>query len=113
MPKIPIKKSKKKKESMFSNIFGYEIKQSEADNLIRGGYIATTDLDGGWLDEERDLWVRDQISKDTLDVWAEDLKLGNPRVNKASINHNRTPHVAGVAVSDSIRVDELNLTSIK
>ena len=108
MPKKPIKKYKKKKESMFSNVFGYESKEAEDDFLIKGGYLATTHLDSGWYDEDRKSWVRDQISEDTIRAWADDLKLSNPRVNKASINHNRIPHVAGVAVADSIRVDEFD-----
>jgi len=102
-------KSKTKKEkSIFSNIYGLEVKESEDDSLVRGGYIATTHLDSGFHDCEKDTWIRDQIAKETLDLWAQEINEGNPRVNKVSINHNRQPHVAGVAVRGSAEVIELN-----
>ena len=102
------KKADVRKESIFSKVYGYEVKEDESGNLVRGGYIATTHLDSGFYDVERQLWVKDQISKETLDSWATELNNGNPRTNKASINHNRESHVAGVAIKGSVKVDSLS-----
>ncbi|GAG76287.1 unnamed protein product, partial [marine sediment metagenome] len=86
--------NKKKKESMFCNVYGLETKESQTEDLVRGGYIATTHLDSGFYDDEREVWIQDKIAKETLETWAQEINEGNPRVNKASINHNRVPHVA-------------------
>jgi len=98
---------KRKKESMYF-ISRFEMKESEDDNLIVGGYIATTHLDSGFYDADREVWIRDKISKDTLQKWADEINSGNPRANKVSINHNREPHVAGVAIKGSAKVEELS-----
>jgi len=97
-------KTKCKKER-YSIVHGYETK--EGDELITGGYIATTHLDSGFVDHERDLRVKDQIAKETLDNWAEEINQGNPRANKVSVNHDREPHVTGVGLRGSARVDVL------
>ncbi len=99
--------TKGKKESRFSTVRGFETKEGSEGELIKGGYIATTHLDSGFYDETRDLFIRDQLDKVTLDVWADQINDGNPRVNKVSVNHNREPHVAGVGVKGTARVDEL------
>ena len=99
--------SRQGKESIFSEVCGLEIKESDSDNLIRGGFISTTHLDSGFYDQDRDVWIKDRVDKSTLDVWATELNEGNPRANKVSINHNRRPHVAGVAVKGSAEVIEL------
>jgi len=95
------------KKEMFSKVNGFEIKETEDGTLVRGGYIATTHIDSGWYDKDNQRWVRDQIAKPTLDVWAKEINEGNPRANKLSVNHNRQPHVAGVMIKGSARVDYL------
>jgi len=95
----------KKENSMFTYVYGYEAKEDVDGNLVKGGYIATTHLDSGFLDETRNIWIRDKISKQTLDKWAKEINEGNPRANKVSVNHNRIPHVAGVGIKGSARVD--------
>ena len=102
MPKKNIKK-----QSIFSPVWGLEIKEEKDGNLIRGGYIATTHLDSGFFDEDRELWIKDQIAQETLEHWKTELVSGNPRANKVSVNHERMPHVAGVILKDSVRVDDL------
>ena len=104
---IPPKKKKSCKEVIFSKVQGFEVKESDNDELVRGGYIATTHLDSGFYDFERDIYIRDQISKDTLNVWATEINDGVPRANKVSVNHDREPHVTGVGVKGSARVDDL------
>lgn len=91
---------------IFCNVSGYETKEIDG-YLVKSGYIATTHLDSGFYDSERDIYVRDRISKETLDKWSEEINSGNPRANKMSINHNRQPHVAGVMKKGSARVDQL------
>jgi len=95
------------KKKVFCIVNGFEIKESENGNLIRGGYIATTHLDSGFYDSKRDVYVRDRISKETLEKWAEEINQGVPRANKVSVNHNRIPHVAGVGIKGTARVDYL------
>ena len=85
----------------------FEVKETKDGNLIVKGYIATTHLDSGFMDEKRDTYIRDRISKETLESWAEEINRGNPRVNKASVNHKREPHVAGVGMKGSARVERL------
>lgn len=60
------------------------------------GYIATTHFDGD-----------DIITKNALQSWASEINEGNPRVNKVSVHHERMPHVAGVGVKGTARVDNL------
>ena len=91
-----------KKNSIFSKIYGYEKK--ELDDLIVGGYIATTHVDSGFYDEKRGLFIRDKIAKETLKVWADEINNGVPRANKASVNHNREPHVTGVGIRGSAKI---------
>ena len=93
------------KEVLFCKINGFETKE---EDHIRGGYIATTHLDSGFYDESRGVFIKDKIRKETLDSWAEELKQGVPRANKASVNHNRMSHVAGVAIKDSVRIDRFD-----
>jgi len=95
-----------KKESMFSNIWGME-KKGDTENIQIGGYLATTHLDSGFFDEDREIYIKDQIAIETLEEWAKQLNDGNPRVNKASVHHNREPHVTGMAIKDSAKVEEL------
>lgn len=97
-----------KRESIFSNIKGVETKTLEDGSLVKSGFIATTHLDSGWYDEDRGLIVRDKISKDTLELWANEINEGNPRSNKMSILHNRESHVAGVMVKGSAIVEPLD-----
>lgn len=89
-------KDNKETSSKFSykSIFG--ISENEDNDLIVEGYIATTHFDG-----------QDIILKSTLDKWAKEINEGNPRSNKVSVNHNRIPHVAGVGIKGSARVDKL------
>ncbi len=98
---------RKKKEQIFSNIRGFEIKEESEDHLKVAGYIATTHLDSGFQDEERGIFIRDRITKETLDSWAEEINEGLPRSNKVSVHHEREPHVTGVGVKGSGRVDIL------
>ena len=104
---MPKTKPKTRKERLFSKIHGFEIKESETGDLIRGGYIATTHLDSGFYDETREVWVRDSIAKESLDVWGDNINQGNSRANKVSVNHKRDKHVAGVGIKGSAHVDEL------
>ena len=85
----------------------YEVKESDNGDIVVKGYIATTHLDSGFLDETRQVYVRDRISKEALERWAEDINSGNPRANKVSVNHKREPHVAGVGLKGSAHVDKL------
>jgi len=91
MPKPSNFRSKEK--FSFKSIMDYK----EDDNsIIVGGYIATTHFDG-----------EDVIQVETLESWANEINEGNPRANKVSVNHDRQPHVAGVGVKGSARIDEL------
>ena len=101
-----MKHIKKIKETLFSPIFGYEIKESKR-GYIRGGYIATTHLDEGFYDEERGIYIRDRISKETLEKWAEEINNGVPRANKVSVHHMRDIIPVGVGIKGSARVDRL------
>lgn len=101
------RKSKKEKSLFQSRICGYEKKETEDGDLILKGYIATTHLDDGFLDPHSEKYVRDRIAKETLDKWADDLNAGIPSANKVSVNHNREPHVTGVAIKGTARVDML------
>lgn len=94
------------KEFIFSKIKGFEVKEVNG-KFIRSGYIATTHLDSGFPDPERGVWVRDKITKETLDAWADDINNGNPRANKVSLHHNREPEVVGVGMKGSAHVDRL------
>ena len=98
---------RKDKKEKFTHVYGYEIKEDMNGNLVRGGYIATTHLDSGFYDPSRDKFIRDKIDRRTLERWADEINQGNPRSNKVSVNHNREPHVAGVALKGSARVDLL------
>lgn len=99
--------AKELKQRMFCIVNGFEIKTSDNGDLIRGGYIATTHLDSGFYDQKRQTYVKDRIKKETLDKWASEINEGVPRANKVSVNHNRVPHVAGVGIKGSARVDAL------
>lgn len=102
---MPDKKKPYAKKELFSNVFGYESKELDSQgNFIVSGLIATTHLDSGWYDTERDTWVRDRIAPETLQAWAAEINAGNPRANKASINHVREKVVAGVGIKDSASV---------
>jgi len=72
------------------------IEFKEDDSLVVKGYIATTHFDG-----------QDIITKTTLERWADEINSGVPRANKVSINHNRTPHVAGRGIEGTAIVKEL------
>jgi len=107
---LPTKKSsvsKDKLEHIYSNIRGFEFKETDNGDLIVKGYIATTHLDSGFHDEDRELWVKDRIDKKTLINWAKEINEGIPRANKVSIRHERGPHVAGVGIKGKARVDML------
>jgi len=100
-----MKKQLTTKKEIFCNVHGFNFKELE-DNLEIGGFIATTHLDDGWYSE--DCLVRDKISKDTLESWAELLNEGNPQSNKVSVNHDRGDKiVAGVGKRDTAKVVEL------
>lgn len=102
-------KKEDRKESIFCLVHGLETKESSEDKVIKGGYISTTHLDQGFYDGFREVWIKDTVAKETLDAWRDDLNDGNPRANKVSVNHNRTPHVAGVAIKGTARVDSLGI----
>jgi phage head maturation protease len=90
-----------------STIGGIELKSLE-DNLIVGGFIATTHLDSGFTDEDSGVFIRDKLDKEALDVWADELNNHVPRANKVTINHDREdPIVAGVAQDGSAKVMQL------
>jgi len=89
------------KKERFSIVTGYEFKQI-GNKKIPKGYIATTHLDSGFYDSDRNVYVRDRIAKETLDKWAEEINAGNPRANKMSVNHNRIPHVAGKIIEAEV-----------
>jgi len=95
------------KESIFSNVIGLEIKETDSGDLICKGYIATTHIDSGFPDSKRGLYIRDRIAKETLDLWATEINDSVPRANKVSVNHNRQHHVAGVGLKGTARVDRL------
>lgn len=96
-----------KKESMFCRVFGMETKSVDNGDFVKGGYIATSHLDSGFYDESRKVWVKDRIPKNTLDSWAELIKMGNPRANKVSVHHEREREPAGKGIEGSARVDIL------
>ena len=100
-------KGKSKKELFCDHVRGLEIKSNE-ENLIIGGFIATTHVDEGLYDEVTEKTICDKIDKPTLDYWAAMLNDGNPRTNKVSINHDRGDKVvAGVAKKGSASVMQL------
>ena len=88
-------------KSRFSKINGYEFKIQNGKKIPKG-YIATTHLDSGFYDDKHRMLVRDKISKETLQVWADQINAGNPRTNKMSVNHNRIPHVAGKIIEAEV-----------
>lgn len=89
------RQGKGNKEARYSHNSVIECKEnSELNALIVKGYIATTHFDG-----------QDIITPRTLYKWADEINEANPRANKVSINHNRTPHVAGVGLKGTARVD--------
>jgi hypothetical protein len=94
------------KDSISSTLFSnrrIESKGLDQDNLIIGGYIATTHLDDGFSKEGKH--IRDTIEKSTLEKWAKELNDGIPRANKVSVHHDRTDKiVAGVAVKGSAKI---------
>lgn len=94
-----------KKQSRYSNVFGIEFK--ELEEMVVGGFIATTHIDSGFFDADKGVWMKDKIAKETLQKWADEINAGVPRANKVSINHNREPHVAGVALKGSAGVRKL------
>jgi hypothetical protein len=99
--------SKSKKEEMFSDQ-KIESKSSKDDNLVVGGYIATTHIDSGFDSKKLGGFVRDKIDRKTLDKWAAELNEGIPRANKVSIRHDRSdPVVAGVAIKGTAKVVDL------
>jgi len=104
------KKEEKKisTKQRFSIVHGYEFKTLQDGTKIPEGYIATSHLDSGFYDENRELFIKDKIPKETLEAWAEEINAGNPRANKMSVNHNRTPHVAGRMTEGTARVDLLS-----
>jgi len=106
-PNMESKAKNKKRESIYSKVHGFEVKENEHGDLIRGGYIATTHLDSGFYDGARELHVKDKIALSTLEKWSDEINRGVPRSNKVSIHHEREPHVAGVGLMDSARVDLL------
>lgn len=77
--------------------------KEDSDTLVVKGYIATTHLDSGWQDDDGSI-VRDRITKETLQKWADEINSGIPRANKVSVNHNRSPHVAGLGIPGSAKV---------
>jgi len=100
-------KKQYRKESIFCTIHGLESKETDSDNLVKGGYIATTHLDSGWYDPFREVFVKDRIDLKTLQKWKEEINDGVPRANKVSINHNREEHVAGVGIKGTAEIHEL------
>ena len=107
MPEKNISKPEKEKSVSVSLIKGFEKKTLTDEGLIASGYIATTHLDSGFYDENKGSFVRDKISKETLNSWADEINQGVPRANKMSINHDREVHVAGVMKKGSAKVDLL------
>jgi len=97
----------KHKENRFSKVYGFETKTSDNNDLIRGGFIATTHLDSGFYNEDRGVYIRDKIAKETLNKWANEINAGNPKSNKVSVNHNRKSHVAGVGIKGTAEVVSL------
>ena len=91
--------------ALFSRVHGYEIKETDEGYVVKG-YIATTHVDSGFYDENKGAWVKDKISKETLSKWADEINAGNPRANKVSVHHNREPHVTGVGIKGTARVDK-------
>jgi hypothetical protein len=92
---------------LFNNVPICEIKETKDGDLIVKGYIATTHLDSGFYDDSREVYCRDRINRKTLDKWAYEINQGIPSANKVSVNHNRIPHVAGVGIKGTARVDSL------
>jgi hypothetical protein len=84
------------KKQRFSKIHGYEFKTLEDGTKVPKGYLATTHLDSGFLDENRGVFVRDRIPQETFVAWKNEIDNGNPRANKMSVYHDRIPHVAGL-----------------
>lgn len=98
------KHQKKEKQGHVGGIILKEI----AERLEIGGFIATTHLDSGFYDEDDEVYYRDRVSKETLDMWANELNKGIPRANKISIRHNRRdPVVAGAAIKGTAKVMQL------
>lgn len=101
----PIKKEMDKK-NISCKITGLELK-SYALNREIGGFIATTHIDSGF-EMEGVGYVKDHISVETLQKWAEELNAGIPRANKVSVNHDREDKiVAGVAKKGTAKVIQL------
>ena len=84
-----------------------EFKEEDDGDLIVKGYIATTHLDSGFFDDKREVYIRDRITKETLEEWANQINQGIPSVNKVSVNHERKPHVAGVGIKGTAVVKRL------
>lgn len=97
-----------KKESMFCKVHGYETKQSDSGDFVKGGFISTTHLDSGWFDEERGKLVKDRVHEDTLVAWEQDIASDIPRANKVSVYHEREPVVAGKGLKETVQVVELS-----
>jgi hypothetical protein len=90
------KNLKVSKKEMFCYKSILEFKEN-LETIIVKGYIATTHFDG-----------EDRLLKSTLEKWAKEINEGNPRTNKVSVNHDRIPHVAGVGIKGSARVDRFS-----
>lgn len=104
--KKEITTNKNRTELSCKHIRGLHQVKTTGENLVLGGFIATTHLDDGF--ELDGVLIRDKIDKPLLDKWATELNEGNPRVNKISVNHDRGDKiVAGVAKRDSAKVIEL------
>lgn len=72
--------------------------KERGDQLVVGGYIATTHKDS----------VNDVFTKGGLDAWAEKINKGMPSANKVTYHHDRNDkRVVGVGVKGTARVDEL------
>ncbi len=106
--RLAIAHSKSNKESIHSFVQGLEVKEdTEVGDLIRGGYIATTHQDTGFLEPLRDIYIKDKIDITTLYAWKDEINEGIPRANKVSVRHDRDEHVTGVGVKDTAKVEKL------
>lgn len=105
--KVKSVKESKLDNALFSKIYGYEIKEGKDGELIRGGYIATSALDNGFYDETRNVFIRDQVHKETLDLWCDQINQGDPNASKVSVNHKQEVHKVGRGISGSAHVDLL------
>ena len=101
-----VKEKKEQSYYKFASKGIIEVKELD-DELIVKGYIATTHQDKGFLDEERGVWIKDTIHKETLDTWKDLINDDSKSSRKVTYRHIQEQDAAGVGIRGSARVDLL------